>query len=536
MQKVHERRHPLYEEYQDDWEFYMQSFKGGDTYLEKYLATHRLENAADYGRRKQRAYYLNYCAPIAMIPSDFIFKKEATRPADDTLTAIREDVDMRGTNIHEFMRRICTLSSIYGHIHILIDRPRPPQEFEELILNGKTTKLDSIVLRPYATIIEPPNLLDWSVNAETQELNWILLYEEVYDDENFEEEREVKARYKIWTKDEWIIYDEDNNITDRGMHGLGFVPLITCYHKDIDLDMIGESMLKDVADANKAIFNWCSNIDEMIARQTFSQLICPDDGSMLTEEVDEQGKSAALKQVGSSTIFTFPADARHAPAFISPDTRQISTIWEMIQNHVREMFRMAGLVSAKTSLVQLQQRTGRAQEFEFLDMAVFFSAKAKKLESTENKMNRVFYKWMAVYDRSPERCYYPEKFDITSPNEIVELFTKVTLNAISGTLNKEMAKRLTHQVLPNAEDEIVEKIYKEIEANQVLEDPTLLMKEQQKPNIKTPPSQDEESSEEQEEEEEEEEEEKKQGQPKKERVPNTKNPTRRAKWRNQQNK
>jgi hypothetical protein len=533
MQNVPERRHPLYEKYQDDWDFYMQSFKGGDTYLDRYLATHRLENATDYTKRKKRAYYLNYCAPIAMIPSDFIFKKEATRPADDGLILIREDVDKRGTNIHEFMRRICTLSSIYGHVHILVDRPRPPQEFEDKILNGKTTKLDNVAFRPYATIIQPPNLLDWSVDTKTQELNWILLYEEVYNDEDFEEEREIVAQYRVWTKDEWIVYSDDNQIIDRGTHGLGFIPLITCYHKDIDYDMIGESMLKDVADANKAIFNWCSNIDEMIARQTFSQLICPDDGSMLTEEVDEQGRSAALKKVGSSTIFTFPADARHAPDFISPDTKQISTIWDMIQNHVREMFRMAGLVSAKTSLVQLQQRTGKAQEFEFLDMAVFFAAKAKKLEDAENKLNRVLYKWMGINDTIPERVHYPEKFDIISPTDIVELFTKVTLNAISGTLNKEMAKRLVHQVLPHAEDEVVFKIYQEIEENEVLEDPTLLMREKQQPNIKNPPALDEKPKEGGKKEEEEEEEE--EGR-KKERVPNTKNPTRRAKWREQQKK
>lgn len=531
MQNLHERRHPLFEEYHADWEFYMRSFKGGDTYLGNYLASHRLENAEDYIKRRRRAYYLNYCAPIAMIPSDFIFKKLATRPTDEHLALLREDVDMRGTNIHEFMRRVCTLSSIYGHVHILADRPRPPQEFEEKILNGKTTKLDSIVFRPYATIIQPQNLLDWSINAETQELNWILLYEEIYKDENFEEEREVVSQFKIWTKTEWIVYDDKNTVVDGGRHNLGFVPLVTCYHKDIDHDMIGESMLKDAANANKAIFNWCSNIDEMIARQTFSQLICPDDGSMLTEEVDEQGKSAALKKVGSSTIFTFPADAKHPPDFISPDTKQISTIWDMIQNHVREMFRMAGLVSAKTSL-QLQQRTGKAQEFEFLDMAVFFAAKAKKLEDTENKLNRVFYKWMGIHDEVPERVHYPEKFDIISPTDIVELFTKVTLNAISGTLNKEMAKRLVHQVLPHAEDEIVAQIYQEIEENEVLEDPTLLMREDQQPDIKNPPALDEKPKEG---EKKEKKGEQKEGK-KRERVPNTKNPARRAKWRDEQKK
>ena len=85
----------------------------------------------------------------------------------------------------------------------------------------------------------------------------------------------------------------------------------------------------------------------------------------------------------------------------------------MIEHHVLEMFRMAGLVSAKSSLMQLQQRTGKAQEFEFLDMAVFFANKAKQLEHTENKINELFYNWLNIKD-IPERVHYPEKFDIIS--------------------------------------------------------------------------------------------------------------------------
>jgi hypothetical protein len=527
--KVSQRRHPLHNEYNSQWEFYLQSFKGGEDYVAQYLMSHRLENTEDYSRRLQRAYYLNYCAPIASIPSDFIFKKDATRPTDKMLSQFRDDTNRRGTNIHEFMRSVCTLSSVYGHIHILVDRP--PEGVEVTKTNGPVTKLDNLTGygAPYATIVHPQNLQDWSINQITKQLNWIIVREIAYTDEDWQEDREVEEQFRVWTPTEWILFDDDDKEMSRGAHNLGFVPLITCYHKDVDLDLVGESMLKDVAEANRAVFNWCSNIDEMIARQTFSQLICPDDGTMLSEEVDEKGRSTALKKVGSASIFSYPADSRHPPAFISPDTKQMRTIWDMISNHVKEMFRMAGLISAKSSLIQMQQRTGRAQEFEFLDMAVFFAAKAKKLEHTENQINRMAYKWLGEMMEVPERVHYPDKFDIVSPIEIVELFTKVTLNAISGRLNKEMAKRLVHQVLPHAEDEIIFEIFDEIENNEVLEDPTMLQKEEKEPDVKTPPDKDPEKKEPEPKEE-------KKEKPKKEVVPNVRRPSRMAKWRAPQQK
>jgi len=508
------RRHPLFADNIDLWEFYLESFKGGHSYVEKYLKTHRLEAEEDFLNRRQRGYYLNYCAPICSIPADFIFKKEATRPADENLSAFRNNVDGRGNNIHEFMRKVCILSNIYGHIHILMDTPKLNDGLKNKAEKGKLTKRDTKGILPYLIIVHPQALLDWSLNPDTRELEWVLIKEEVYEDIDFTKDREEQTQYKVWTKEEWIIFDDKGQEAERGAHNLGVVPLVTNYHKDIDLDMVGEGMLKDVAEANRVILNWSSNIDEMIARQTFSQLICPDDGELLTEEIDENGKSKALRRVGASSIFTFPADASHAPKFISPDTQQVETIWDMISNHVKEMFRMSGLISAKTSLIQLQQRTGKAQEFEFLDMAVFFAAKAKKLEMTEDSINLLYYRWTNVSKDLPEPVHYPDKFDISTPTEVVDLFTKVILNNISPRLHKEMAKRLVFQVLPHAEDAVIEQINDEIESNTYLEDTSPVeggKEDGEKPSKEVQPKKDLQKT---------------------EVVPNAKNKDRVSKWRN----
>jgi len=54
----------------------------------------------------------------------------------------------------------------------------------------------------------------------------------------------------------------------------------------------------------------------MIERQTFSQLVVPDDGTLAeASEMDDP-----LRRVSTSSVWTYNADARHAPAYISPNT------------------------------------------------------------------------------------------------------------------------------------------------------------------------------------------------------------------------
>ena len=55
---IAKREHPLYKEYLKEWDFYLESVKGGQKYTknEDNLFTHRLESVNDdYESRKMRA-------------------------------------------------------------------------------------------------------------------------------------------------------------------------------------------------------------------------------------------------------------------------------------------------------------------------------------------------------------------------------------------------------------------------------------------------------------------------------------------------
>ena len=469
------REHPLYTDYKDKWDFYLQSVKGGDDYTkdEDNLFTHRLESSSDdYEDRKSRAYFLNYCSAIPQIYADYIFKEKVTRPADDTLTEFREDVDGRGTSIVAFMRKISILSSIFGHIHIVIDTPQIEKDAE-----GKTvtlTKRDQKEkkLRPILSIVYPQALKDWSVD-KTGTLNWVLIEIQSYDDANPLLERVAKTTYKIISRDKWEIYDEDSNLIDSGVNELGEVYMVTCYNKDIDLDLIGESQLSDIAYVNRAIFNWCSNIDEMIERQTFSQLICPDDGT-LSEQNEENNP---LKRIGTSHIFTFPSDTGHPPSFISPDTSQVDIIWKMIKEHVKEIWRLAGLRSWDEG-ISVSQRSGVSMQFSFLDVNSALAAKASSLEVVENSLNGLYYKWMGKETDTPPAVHYPTSFDVLTLTEAIETTFKIVQANISETLNKHLLKSLVSKALPVISEDIKGQIEAEIDAGDGTIESVELLKQQ----------------------------------------------------------
>ena len=456
-ERISERRHPLYSDLAAEWEFYRDSVKGGKDYLNAgHLFSHRLESQDDdFDERKKRAYYLNFCDEVVELYTNFIMREKIERPEDDTLEEFRKDVDNRGSSMDTFMKKVSKQSSIYGHIYIIVDTPEIDEE-KDVQTKGYQKEKN---IRPYCTLISPLQLVDWSADKQG-ELNWILIEQDEYVDIDPSIDREEITTYKLITRDSWEVFDDEGRpIPGRsGENKLGKVFLETCYHKDIDLDMIGESLIKDIAYINRIIYNWCSCIDEMIERQTFSQLIVPDDCTL----VEEQEGADILKKIGTSSIWTFNANSGHAPAFISPDTSNIDTIWGMLIAHVREIHRIAGLTGVSEDLYTAQ-RSGKSQEYGFLNINSTLASKSANLEKTVNAISKLAYMW---YSKDPEKyepVNYPTKFDVEGLQQFMETSFAIIERELSERLNKELMKKLARKALPVTTDSIRKEIEKEIE-------------------------------------------------------------------------
>jgi len=458
--KLSERKHPLYEENENKWDFYFDSAIGGDNIANSdNIFEHRLEDAEDHDDRIERAYYLNFCDTIPSIYNSFIFRESITRPPDEVLQHFRKNADGRGLNITNFVKKAGYYASIYGAIHALVDLPPTTKK----VKSKRDVKSGEIA--PYASLVFPSQLVDWSVDS-WGELRWIVLWSTYYNDEDPGKERVEEQHYKLITRDEWRIENEDgvapklaDGVPNKGKNEWGLVPLVTMYHKDINNDRIGESMIKDIAYINRAILNWCSCIDEQIERQTFSQLVIPDDGTLVDES--ESG-GEPLRKVGTSSVWTFPHDAGQPPQFISPNTNNIKVVWDIILDHIKEIYRIAKLIGGTGDLYA--SRSGRAAQMGFQGVNAALAEKSMSYEKFENDLNSLIYYHNNKSIEELDPVKYPSTFDVAALADELDDQLKLMEKNFSPTLNKTLQKNLARKAVPLAPESIRLEIEKEIDA------------------------------------------------------------------------
>jgi len=460
--KLADRRHPYYEDNVDMWEMYYDAVKGGDNFVnDSYLFSHMLEDEDSYDDRLSRAYYLNFCETVVNIYNFYIFRENIERPPDQRLIDFRKNANGRGDHISKVIRDIGYWSLVYGVVHVLVDVPR--------VGNGKRiSRRDAKKkgIHPYCKLIYPTRLVDWSVD-DVGKFNWVLIKEDYFDDSDPFKERSTYKHYRLITKEMWRVEDEDGNLVKypdgspaEGENKLGIVPVITVYHRESDKDKIGESLLKDIVYVNRAIMNWCSCIDEQIERHTFSQLVVPDAGELA--EAQETGDDPLYK-IGTSTIWTFPANANHPPRFISPDTTNIRTIWNLILDHAKEIFRMAGLLGSTGDLYV--SRSGRAAQIGFQGVNAALAEKASTYQMCENEISKLVLMYLDEDVESYEEVKYPSTFDVASLSEEIDSLFRVMEKNFSATLNKMIQKNIARRAVPLAPESIRKQIEDEIDSS-----------------------------------------------------------------------
>lgn len=457
---MQDRVHPLHGRYLSEWNFYEEASQGGKDFYsnEDNLFSHRLEDqAGDYDDRLARVYYLNYCSLVCAIYADYIFKEIVRRPPEPKLDGWRINTDGRGTDIDTFMNHVSYLSSIYGQVHVVVDSPYAA----DINVPLHVYKANEDRFNPYSVIVKPQDLRDWSVD-EFGNYNWVLIRSRGYGDASPHADRTDDTTYRLITRDKWEVYNAKGKKIRSGENPLGEVYMVTCYNSDTNLDVIGESLIKDISRINRVIYNWCSNIDEMIERQTFSQLVMPEDPQAELSEGDEGGDP--LRAIGTSQIFTFPATAGHPPAFISPDRQQIDAIWKMIQQHIDKIYELAGLGTVGSQSKFLSQRSGISQAYQFLSINSSLARKAKKLEKAENDIEKLVLKWQNQ-DEQEEPVEYPTQFDTLSLEETMTSTFQIVGQNFSTTLNIEMLQSLAKKAAPVVPTEVLQTIYDEIEEN-----------------------------------------------------------------------
>jgi hypothetical protein len=358
-------RHPEYVARSAEWEFHLRSFLGGRAYLDgRNLYTHRLEHPSDAARRLSRSYYQNHCRNVVERTTALLFAGGFT-VAPEPPPYLLTDADRRGADLAQVMRRAATLSSIHGHVFILVDVPRADGD-------GPRTRREELALglRPYLELVSPTEVVNWDVD-DGGRLVWALVREraghsDVIGGPSVRRVGEARTVYRLWTPTAWFLYEKPAErpaeswvLADSAEHGLGVVPLAVVRHRDLDGGIGGASLLRDIAVLNREVYNLASLLQEVLYRQTFGQLVAQ--GS--AEEY--VGEDETLAKLGTSSIFLYPV-GREAPRYISPEPANAEMLQSQIDRLVAEIYRLAGLQVPEVDAPRAPE-SGLARAYRFLD-------------------------------------------------------------------------------------------------------------------------------------------------------------------------
>lgn len=467
IQKIIERKHPLYDELLPHWNFLEASYKGGREWFKENIFRYIKEGDTEYADRVKRAYRFNHTREVVDLVNKYLFRAPVNRRIDDAPAEVGgffKKVNNQGHDIDEFMVQVSNKSSTFGRVWVVIDN-RVTEVPEG------ASQADTPSAQLYAYIVPPQQVRDLSYD-ETGELRWIMIEEHVRDDEDpFDCDGATSKRYRLWTRNEWVLFEYEKanrgrggswKVSDQGEHGLGMVPVIRA-----DNSLTGElwdcpALIADIAYLDRAVANYASNLDAIIQDQTFSQLAMPAQNILPGDDAYNK-----LLEMGTKRVFLYDGEGGQAPVFLSPDPRQATLIISAIQQLINEIYHSVGLAGERTkqdNAKGIDNSSGVAKSKDFERVVALLAAKAAALETVENRIVELVCKWHEVAVPTEEVVSYPSEshFDVRTLFDELDVAMKLRVMSVPALVMEEQMSRMVEKLFPDLGEELIKKMRAEI--------------------------------------------------------------------------
>lgn len=380
-----------YNDLKDRWQFYLQSYQGGEEYrMAGHLTRYVNESPTEYAARLASTPLDNHCRSVVSVYTSFLFREEPERElgalqADPMLEDFLKDADLDGRSLDAFMKEVSIWSSVFGHCFILVTKPNV----------GAMTLGDEIALgvRPYVSLLTPLTVMDWSWTRNQlgrYTLDMIKYVEDINGD---------IQTIKQWTPEAittWTVDSQNQTVQNEviEINGLGMVPAIIAYGNRGPIRGVGVSDLSDIADHQKKIFNEYSEVEQSIRLNGHPALV-------KTPDVEASAGAGAIVQMPDNL------DPGLKPYMLTVST-DIASIYNSIQSSIDAIDKMANTGAIRAT--QSRTLSGVAMETEFNLLNAKLSEKADNLELAEEQMWRLYALYQGqVFDGTIE---YPGSFNI----------------------------------------------------------------------------------------------------------------------------
>jgi hypothetical protein len=480
IKDIVENPHPIHTRYVASWKFYLESYEGGIDYTKADLVEaddkhdpvkvyingkeatssmaranlfmHSKERMDDYIKRIKQSYYYNYCAPVVDIYTNHIFKNPVVdNLVDSQLAPVienrRDNIDLRGNSITEMRKLLADYAQILGHCYVVVDMPKMQQE------NSLADKISNNRF-PYIKIYLPQDIINWSLDPFGKPY-WVLGRECLdanSDPFNFDKNDKGKIVYRLWTRDEWFLFDEKFELIEEGLHKLGVVPIEPVYNKQSlkYTAFMGVSELIDIAFISRDIYNCCSELRQILRDQTFAFLAF-------------QGKSTDYDDITLATHkgLVYP-EGMNPPQYVSPPSQNAEVYQKHIENQIGKIYQLAKLSGgAAHQEEQIVSQSGVSKAFDFHETNSALAKKASMLEDAETGIWKIVSLWEGKeFDGYVK---YPSDFSITSLMEDLSEAEQIAKMNLGKMVLLETKKAIIKKKFPRLPDEEIEKMYEDLE-------------------------------------------------------------------------
>lgn len=420
--------HEAYKLYMNRWQFLQDSYNGGFEYFHgKYLEPYYYESRDDYEKRLRQVGLDNHVKSVANIYNSFLFKKDPLRTLgnlelNQSVPAFLDDADLDGRSYKQFLMDVSTWSQVYGHCWVVVDKmnTNAMTRAEELQQN----------VRPYVSMFHPLDVLDWSYSRSASgfyELTYLKVKEEIIQDTQYVRE---------YTPTEINIYkisgqDKHGEYVETLPNQLGKVPAVCVYSQRSQLRGIGVSHLGDTADIQKEIYEFHSEIEQIVRLTNHPSLV-------KTADTEASAGAGAIIQMPQNL------DGNLKPYLLQPNGSSIDAVLQAIEKKVESIDRTNHLAGLRS--VDSRRLSGIAISSEFTQLSSRLATFANQLEHAEEQIWRLFALYEGtVFDGTIE---YPRSFSIQDKANDVSLLKMAKESNISNAfINEEIDKKIYQTVM-----------------------------------------------------------------------------------------
>lgn len=426
--------HPSYLKLEKLWTFLRWAYKGGVNYKDQddavgdpvFVAHEREEaggsiTAPGLARRKRLSVYKNYTRTIIDRFNDFVFResgivRDTSTSADWTKWV--ENVDDLGTPIAKFMATQMRHAQVLGR-QFIVARTSRTADAGELT----AAQADAAGVHIWLERVFPIDVLDW--RRSRGKIRETLIQ---YDDG-------TAVLYRVDDFIEIKLNDAGTvtSLSEPIQHNFGRLPVIEAAPFDET-----KSQIEDIAELNKQLLNLDSLLRSELYANHFTQFVM----------TGVDSSQVANAQLGTWNLLCIPQAIAKLEAMGS-DTSQAAGIREAITDDIREIYKLAGLVSGDAEETG-QAESGVARAWKFHEVESKLGAIADEAERVETLIGELWAAGVGNTASKPKAPDYPDKFDV--PDLAAEIDRSLSLlesPKIPATMKVEESTRLRDTLYPD---------------------------------------------------------------------------------------